>query len=220
MKLSLNNLTKVYEEVTNRLVDIKDKDICVVIGFTGSGKSTLLSALVDGPQSLVNHRVKKKFVINHRSEESSTFKIGHNAAKSETFLPRVGQDPQHKDLYYVDIAGQDDNRGDLIEIMNSFIANTVFHRSKSVRFLVTIDRANITQLRGQRVREIFAIISGIFSYTDLKSMTPSIQLIMTKASKDNDIDVIRGDLEEQIKADVEHKQHKDISNLTTDEEKE
>lgn len=124
----------------------------VAIGSTGSGKSTLLSALVDGPESLEWTKIEgqKKFVFQHKVA-NPVFKIGHSAAKSETFFPNAGPDPENEDIYYVDIAGQDDNRGDLIELINGFITRTIFRQAKSVRFLITMEISNLTALRGQKV---------------------------------------------------------------------
>lgn len=69
--------------------------------------------------------------------------------QSETFLPTIGQDSERRSgLLFVDIAGQDDRRGNLIEILNNFITKTLFNLAKSVRFMIVIDKHSLLGQRG------------------------------------------------------------------------
>lgn len=127
LKLNFSNLCQVFQQSLAHIQSIKGQEIVVAIGFTGSGKSTLLSALIDGAKSLQGTKNEKNKLLIDTKNDSSTFKIGHKVAKSETFLPTAAVDPNHdQPLFYVDIAGQDDNRSELIDILNGLITKTIF----------------------------------------------------------------------------------------------
>mgnify|MGYP003945219533 FL=1 len=64
----------------------KDRDLVVAVGMTGCGKSTVLQALIYGSDSLHQTTIGKKKVIESKLNKRA-FKIGHEAAQSETFAP-------------------------------------------------------------------------------------------------------------------------------------
>ena len=71
----------------------KDRDLVVAVGMTGCGKSTVLQALIYGSDSLHQTTIGKKKVIESKSNKRA-FKIGHEAAQSETFAPSFNhEDP-------------------------------------------------------------------------------------------------------------------------------
>ena len=57
------------------------------------------------------------------------FKIGHDVAESETFIPHVYKDPKY-DLVFVDLAGLNDSSGLLINLVNAFVDKFIFSKAK------------------------------------------------------------------------------------------
>lgn len=120
MQLNLKTCGKAYQQISEYINTFAGANVVLAFGFTGSGKSTLLNSLVQGPESLKFKKVKRRLTIQSK-EEGSPFKIGHNLSKAETFFPKFEKDPEQENVYYVDIAGLDDWRGDKIEILNCLI---------------------------------------------------------------------------------------------------
>lgn len=86
---------------------------------------------------------------------------------------------------YVDIAGQQDTGGDLIEFINIFVTKELFKRAKTVRFLVPIPHGVVSDARGKSTREQIQVIQQICE-ADLLSMIDAIQPILTRVKKDEE----------------------------------
>ena len=85
------------------------------------------------------------------------FKIGHSNSESETFLPSFVQHPTN-DVWFVDIAGLNDTGGELIDFCNTFIIKHIFQIAKSVKFIVPIPLAQISDMRGRGPRQQLQVI--------------------------------------------------------------
>lgn len=76
MHLTLPNLVKCVQHLIQKVKQVEDLDIVIVLGDTGSGKSTMLNSLVFGPKSLAlktievqsNQRILKQKVIDYSDE--------------------------------------------------------------------------------------------------------------------------------------------------------
>lgn len=95
-------------------------------------------------------KMKKKQVIEQK-KQLNVFKIGHSDSESETFLPTFVQLPG-KDVWFVDIAGLNDTGGELIDFCNTFIIKHIFQIAKTVKFIVPIPLAQISDIRGRGPR--------------------------------------------------------------------
>lgn len=62
------------------------------------------------------------------------FKIGHENTQSETFKPEAAKLVELK-LTFLDMAGNDDTGGMLIELINNFMFKFILNQAKNVRFL-------------------------------------------------------------------------------------
>lgn len=80
------------------------------------------------------------------------FEIGHSLTQSHTFIPQVIKDPAH-DYVWVDIAGLNDSGGLLMCLVNGFLAKRLFDLVGQVKFLMPITLEQITEIRGQMLRE-------------------------------------------------------------------
>lgn len=65
------------------------------------------------------------------------FKIGHDKAKSETFLPNFLFD-NNSDNVFIDLAGLQDTNGELIQLINWIIYKQVFNIVHSFHLIVPI----------------------------------------------------------------------------------
>ena len=86
---------------------------------------------------------------------------------------------------YVDIAGQQDTGGELIEFINIFVTKELFRRAKSVRFLVPIPQAQVSDARGKGPREQIKVIQRICE-ADLSMMIDAIQPVITRVKVGDD----------------------------------
>lgn len=105
-------------------------------------------------------------------------------------MPQFCQrDDDSKNTVYVDVAGLQDSRGDLIELVNIFINKELFRRSNSVRFLLPIPHGQINDARGQATREQIRVIQQICE-ADLDQMIDAILPVITRVDvKDEDFDL-------------------------------
>jgi hypothetical protein len=112
-----------------------------------------LTALVFGVDELKEETINKKKVISAKTERTE-FKIGHNIARSETFIPHFYYDSDAK-IVFTDIAGLNDSSGDLVDIINRLITKCIFKQSKSVKFIIAVTHVAMKEGRGKNVREQF-----------------------------------------------------------------
>jgi GTPase SAR1 family protein len=107
----------------------------LVLGDTGVGKTTILSYL--GNKKLVVRMHGLNAVLDGQGERLG---IGHDRL-SETRVPsKVIID----DLVFFDCAGFGDNRGEEVEISNSFFVKRLFSLYKNVKILLMIDEHSVS----------------------------------------------------------------------------
>lgn len=78
-------------------------------------------------------------------------KIGHAKAKSETFLPTWRFDESEK-ILYLDVAGRNDTRGDICDIINFLLIKKIFNCGKKVRLLVVFPFSDLENSRGHDLK--------------------------------------------------------------------
>lgn len=211
LDLSLKQLVICLKEALNGVSLINGKDIIVCLGNTGAGKTTALNSLVHGPESLeiveIKEKVKvkkgktkevKKMVIEQKAEfqAKKLLKIGHSSALSETFRPDTVAS-EKAGLIFVDVAGFEDSGSPLVELVNMFVNKHIFNISKSISFLMTITASEITNNRGQSVRELVNILN-VMCPSDLSALKDAVIPILTKCKpgdQDADIDEVRSSVE-------------------------
>jgi hypothetical protein len=214
LDVSLKQLVICLKEALNGVSSVNGKDIIVCLGNTGSGKTTALNSLVHGPESLeiveIKEKVKvkkgkakevKKLVIEQKEAFKATklLKIGHSSALSETFRPDAVVNDK-TGLMFVDVAGFEDSGSPLVELVNVFVNKHIFNISKSVSFLMTITLNEVSNNRGQSVRELVNILN-VMCPSDLAALKDAVIPILTRGKPgdaDVDIDEARSSVEASL----------------------
>lgn len=201
MELDLNKLQEAVERPTRMIENQPITDIIVAIGNTGSGKSTLIQALLNGPDSLEDRKVKVvlqdpsseqpktawRKQIDIKNETGKGPKIGHDQMNSQTVYPdfyRIDDTNQ----YLVDVAGFDDTGIDLIKLVIALSNRALFKKVVNVKILLTLTNEQITGKKGLGVRKFIEDISNMFQGT-MDQIVHSILPIITKVKpSDQDFD--------------------------------
>ena len=127
-------------------IDLKNKDVTMVLGKTGSGKSTMVSSIIYGKDSLEQKRdtvvkgVKQKSLIVHRSEQG--FKIGHTM-EPQTFIPESGACDDDIEKIMIDTADFFNNDLRLVRLINFLSIRYIFQAVKSIKFIVAITHSQL-----------------------------------------------------------------------------
>ena len=58
-------------------------------------------------------------------------------------------------LVYIDIAGLNDSRGELVDLTNCFLDKYIFSRAKSLKFILAITYSQLTQSRNVGMQRVF-----------------------------------------------------------------
>ena len=77
----------------------------------------------------------------------AAFKIGHTL-KSETFIPTIHGIPGQDGAFVIDMAGQKDSNGGIIEMLNCFINKKLLNSIDNIIILIPFTQANINNSRG------------------------------------------------------------------------
>ena len=141
MSVNLENLQYCLERAFNYIEKCKihNKNTVLCLGNTGCGKSTMITALIYGKQVLEQKKKEREIqkrdgttkisyelIIDHKPGLNiKGFKIGHDPANSETFLPHFWKDPKNK-MVFADIAGLNDSGGPLMTFINCFVNKKIF----------------------------------------------------------------------------------------------
>ena len=154
----------------------------------------MLTSLIFGTEALVQEKINGKVVINQVEayREKGLFKIGHEMV-SETFMPCYFYDKDNK-IIYADIAGLEDNRGNLMEFVNKFVTKSLFMKAKKVKFMVPMTKAQFSNTRGVSVREQIRFLHSLCE-GNIIEFSLSIKTILTKCkvtSAENDIEALQG----------------------------
>jgi energy-coupling factor transporter ATP-binding protein EcfA2 len=160
MELCLKSIDKVLRYAFNQQDTSLMDDVTLTIGNTGSGKSTLLQYLIRSPSAMELRVLTETRIVRGRRLTQTLkvidviekfrnvlFNIGHSNRKSETFMPNFHFDPIAK-MTFADLAGQNDTRGELMEIINLLLIKRVFNIAKKVRMLVVIPIDDVCSARG------------------------------------------------------------------------
>ena len=141
LQFNLDNLVMILEEAYKTLNKVNQSNLILAVGNTGCGKSTMMTSLMFGVDALEetkieyeieipmanapNRKKKKKKPVIEQTDKikgMNVFSIGHSDSESKTFLPQTYKKPDDTtNTIYVDIAGQQDTGGDLIEYVNVFV---------------------------------------------------------------------------------------------------
>ena len=206
--------------LTNCESKIQDKAI-MVLGLSGTGKSTLVNYLNDVPLVCLRDPATRKWIIEIAPDATSLpcgFKIGHGTV-SETIYPAI-HTPSWSDFSYVDNPSFQDTRGIGMEIANSFFRSFATESTNEFKFLLLITHQDLG-LRGQQFRDTikhFSEILGIFDQDDVKTLSKSVAIIVTRVEND-------GDTDEEMKFYINKqlldilKEEKTAGRLTINEEK-
>ena len=177
------------------------RSIVLTIGNTGSGKSTLLQALVRGAQAMEERTLKNTITLRNGKQRTQyvnvidvkemfrgeALKIGHSRNQSETFVPTFIH-CSASGITFTDVAGQNDTRGEMMEIINLLLIKRVFNMAQKVRMLVVIPYEEVGNARGGVVRQqmetVLKIIQGNYEDMHLSLIHISEPTTLLRNSKD------------------------------------
>ena len=129
-------------------LDLKNKDVTMVLGKTGSGKSTMVTSIIYGKDSLEQKRdtvvkgFKKKSLIMHKSEyfDQGCFNIGHSM-EPQTFIPESGVCDDENENIMIDTADFFNNDSPMIKLINYLSIRFIFQVVKSIKFIIAITQS-------------------------------------------------------------------------------
>jgi hypothetical protein len=145
-------------------------------------------------------------VIEQKEEFNAKklLKIGHSSALSETFRPDTVVNDK-TGLMFVDVAGFEDSGSPLVELVNMFVNKHIFNISKSISFLMTITMNEVTNNRGQSVRELVNVLN-VMCPSELSTLKDAVIPILTKSKpgdQEVDIDEVRSSVEASLTDEFE-----------------
>ena len=166
-KVNLDELYEYLIEAFDYVNKVRDQECVIAFGNTGCGKSTMFNSLIYGSENMVETIVKRDIQFPDRDgnrktkpkpfkvvdvdktkiPENKAFKIGHDQAKSETFLPNFLFDSNSGNVF-VDLAGLNDTNGPLIQLINWIIYKQIFNIVHSFHLIVPITIGQITDAKG------------------------------------------------------------------------
>jgi len=170
--LSFKNLEKIINEhITNNpgVMDVANKDIVALLGYTGSGKSTLLNFL--SKQELISDELSGLKLVDPNATMS--FTIG-DGGQSQTRLP---QSFLLGDLHYYDFAGIADNRGTVQNLVNACLIKRILEHARSVRIIIVTSHSDVTSVRGAGFRELLNNLRKITN----KNLEAHSLIVMTRS---------------------------------------
>ena len=135
----------------------------------------------------------RKWIIDIAPNATSLpcgFNIGHTTM-SETIYPAIYTHPG-KSYSYVDNPGFKDTRGIEMEIANNFFRSYASELAQDFKFVLLSSHQDL-DFRGQQFRDTikrFIEILGVFGDSDLKNVSKSIAIIITRVDNDGDSDEI------------------------------
>ena len=142
-------------------------------------------------------------------KQRGVFKIGHQNTQSETFKPEAARLDELK-LTFLDMAGNDDTGGMLIELINNFIFKFILNTAKNVRFLFVFTHEQLSNAKGQKVREFINLLDQM-SKPQLREIKDTLVPVLTKCKpgdEEVDADVIQNSVEqmlqEEFKTSTQH----------------
>ncbi|KAL4462720.1 hypothetical protein ABPG74_000550 [Tetrahymena malaccensis] len=157
----------------------------LIFGNTGSGK-TSISAFLSGLDLRVVKDCYGFYALDYANQENQKHgKIGQNHIESETFIPNKFQNYQYGiDIW--DLPGNNDTRGDEIDIVNSYFMHKIIHSVAGIKFVFVIDGQSLNQglgpERGKALKQIFEMIY-IFTLNSQIDFSKNLIFIINKASK-------------------------------------
>ena len=168
-----------------------EKKAVMVLGLSGTGKTTLINYLNGVPLVCLKDPITRKWILDIAPNATSLpcgFTIGHTSA-SQTIYPAV-YTPPDEEYSYVDNPGFQDTRGVAMEIANNFFRLYATEQAMEFKFLLLTTHDDI-KLRGQQFRDTikrFSEILGIFSEADVKNLSYSVAIVITRVENDGDTD--------------------------------
>lgn len=99
---------------------------------------------------MIKKKLRSRVIDFKDSWNKRSFKIGHSK-KSETFFPILQPMPGDDDTYIIDCPGLQDNDGDLIHMINSFIFKKLFNEIQNLIILIPFPVGALKNARGASI---------------------------------------------------------------------
>lgn len=154
--MNLDSLHDYLSEAFEYVNIIRDQQCIIAFGNTGCGKSTMFNSLIYGSENIHEVKIEREYEVplpdgttkkrkrkipvidvNRDKIKNHAFKVGHNQAQSETFLPSFYFQKESGNVY-VDMAGLHDSNGEVIKLINWIITKQIFNIIHSFHLIVPI----------------------------------------------------------------------------------
>jgi hypothetical protein len=156
-----------------------DKDAIAILGETGVGKSTSVNSWIGcqmvlvAPEELgIQEGLAEVIAVSSDSAQSEVTSIGHESV-SQTFLPKIIQDPSVATRVYLDLPGFSDNRGAEINIANTINIKKVLQQASGVKAVFLAKYSDLEARRSSAVQtlentceKLFGGIENLRRYQD------------------------------------------------------
>lgn len=161
----LSKIEELYDATVTHCKQVTGKGVVFVVGKTGSGKSTTINCLIDVPLKKVTDpktaEVQIVADIKHSKHAPKFAVIGH--AGSQTTFPSLFAPKWTNNLYYCDLAGFGDTRGDVFDANAYLSAHIVAQMAAEIKGIIcVIEYSNLRALRGLPFVELAKLMKQIF----------------------------------------------------------
>jgi hypothetical protein len=168
--------------------DATEKTVSIFAGNTGAGKSTTLNALLGCQMKAVRPRelglpgIARIVVVDPESPRAEVMPIGHHVMRSQTFLPKIVQDPDNPNSAYCDCPGFSDTRGAEINIANAINIRKILQQATGVKVVFLTGYNGLLVDRGSSIRALEDMCLQMFGGIDnLREYQNSVLLGITQA---------------------------------------
>ena len=205
MPVDYNRLQTLLVTASEKLQQVRGKNLVLVMGRTGAGKSTLINYLQGYTFSRTEDENTGDFILDKLPMDSPPLdspEIGHGSP-SKTLYPDIY--PLSQNTYVCDTAGFGDNRGETEKLFAFLAIQIVVKAAAQVKAVVAVvEEAELGPGRGAAFKEIAQTLSSMFQGSEYrvsllmvfnKGRRNNLQLLATMNRLKTELDEIARDLE-------------------------
>jgi len=155
----LRVLIEVVEHGEKQVRKAAENELLVIVGNTGAGKSTFINYLGGCEMEVIDPDITQAVGVKPGSAVAPLTDIGHSAAISETFMPKV---IPSTGFTFVDCPGFNDTRGAAINIGNAVNIKELLRGALHVRVVLLISYYSLKTGRLQALQDLCKSVAKLF----------------------------------------------------------